>query len=102
MPVQPPSAETLERLAAANHIELTADELETFAAGAGAMLAGYARLDELPDERLPVRYPRADLVHRLTHLGRNRATDMFLELQRIFFTGAAPKFHPFAMAPPAA
>jgi amidase len=66
VPVQPPSAEALKRLAAANHIELTADELETFAAGAGAMLAGYARLDELPDERLPVRYPRADIGHRPT------------------------------------
>jgi amidase len=64
VPVQPPSAEALQRIAAAYHMELTEDELATFAAGAGAMLAGYARLDELPDEHLPVGYPRADLGHR--------------------------------------
>ena len=38
---------------------------------------------------------RADLVDRLTHLGRTRATDMFLDLRPMFFTGISPKFHPF-------
>jgi amidase len=64
VPVQPPSPDALQRIAAAYHMELTAEELETFAAVAGPALAGYSRLDELPDEHLPVRYPRADLGHR--------------------------------------
>ena len=61
MPVQPPSRDALKRIAAAYHMELTDEELETFAAAAGPALAGLTRLDELPDEQLPVRWPRADL-----------------------------------------
>ena len=45
---------------------LSDEELETFAAAAPATLAGFTRLDELPDEHLPVKYPRADLGHRPT------------------------------------
>jgi amidase len=62
--VQPPSRDALKRIAAAYHMELTDEELETFAAAAGPALAGLTRLDELPDEQLPVRWPRADLGHR--------------------------------------
>ena len=66
MPVQPPSRQELQRLAEQFHFTLSQDELETFAAAAPATLAGLGRLDELPDERLPVKYPRADLGYRPT------------------------------------
>ena len=64
MPVQPPSRAQLERIAAAYRMELTEDELDTFTAAAGPAMAGFTRLDELPDEHLPVKYPRADTGHR--------------------------------------
>jgi amidase len=64
VPVQPPSRQELERIAEQYHLALTAEELDTFSAAAPATLAGFSRLDELPDEHLPVRYPRADLGHR--------------------------------------
>jgi amidase len=66
VPVQPPSREELSRIAAEYHLELTEAELETFTALAGPTLAGFGRLDELPDEMLPVKYPRADAGHRPT------------------------------------
>ena len=66
MPVQPPSRQELQRLAAQFDLTLSDAELETFAAAAPATLAGFTRLDELPDEHLPVKYPRADLGHRPT------------------------------------
>jgi amidase len=66
VPVQPPSRQELERIAEQFHLKLSDDELETFAAAAPATLAGFTRLDELPDEHLPVKYPRADLGHRPT------------------------------------
>ena len=67
MPLQPPSREELQRIAREQfHFDLTDEELETFAAAAPATLAGYGRLDELPDEHLPVKYPRADTGHRPT------------------------------------
>jgi amidase len=45
-------------------MDLSDDELDAFVAAAGPALAGFARLDELADEHLPVRYPRADLGQR--------------------------------------
>src|SRR3954454_21075285 len=64
MPRQPPSREELQRTAREFRFELTEAELETVAAAAPLTLAAFTRLDELPDERLPVKYPRADLGHR--------------------------------------
>lgn len=64
MPVQPPTREQLEWLADAFHMTLSEEELEVFSAAAGPALAGFTRLDEYADERLPVKYPRADLGHR--------------------------------------
>ena len=64
MPVQPPTRQQLEWIADSLHMPLTDDELDTFTEIAGPTLAGFRRLDELPDERLPVKYPRADLGHR--------------------------------------
>jgi len=66
VPVQPPSRQELQRLAAQFDLTLSDDELETFAAAAPATLAGFTRLDELADEHLPVKYPRADLGRRPT------------------------------------
>jgi amidase len=64
MPVQPPTRQQLEWIADAYHMPLTEEELDTFAAMAGPLLEGFRRLDELPDEHLPVNYPRADFGHR--------------------------------------
>ena len=66
MPVQPPTRDQLERIAAVYRMQLTEDELATFAEAAGPTLAGFRRLDELPDEMLPVAYARADVGHRPT------------------------------------
>ena len=66
MPVQPPSSQELVRLAATFGLELSRDELETFTEVAGPALSVLGRLDELDDERLPVRYPREDTGHRPT------------------------------------
>jgi amidase len=64
MPVQPPTRQQLEWIADAYHMPLTEEELDTFAAAAGPALAGFRRLDELPDEMLPVKYPRTDRGRR--------------------------------------
>ena len=67
MPVQPPSRQELQRIAEQEFgFSLSDEELETFAAAAPGTIAGFTRLDELPDEHLPVKYPRADLGHRPT------------------------------------
>jgi len=66
MPVQPPTRAQLERIAAVYRMQLTEEELATFSEAAGPTLAGFRRLDELPDEILPVAYPRADAGHRPT------------------------------------
>src|ERR1700755_1270057 len=64
MPVQPPTRQQLEWIADALHMPLTEEELDVFAQAAGPALAGFRRLDELADEELPVKYPRADTRHR--------------------------------------
>jgi amidase len=66
VPVQPPSRQELQRIAREFHFDLSDEELDTFAAAAPVTLAGFRRLDELPDEHLPVKYPRADLGRRPT------------------------------------
>jgi len=64
MPVQPPTRQQLESIAAVYGMQLGEEELETFAGAAAATLAAFGRLDELPDEVLAVKYPRADPGHR--------------------------------------
>jgi amidase len=66
VPVQPPSRQELVRIAGTFGMELSDAELDTFSELAGPTLAGFTRLDELPDEILPVKYPRADVGHRPT------------------------------------
>ena len=64
MPVQPPTRQQLEWIADALHMQLTEDELDVFEAAIAASVGVFRRLDELPDERLPVKYPREDLGYR--------------------------------------
>src|SRR3954454_12412990 len=64
MPIQPPSRADVERIAQAFQLTLTEEELATFDATVAPTAAAYARLDELEDETLPVRYPRADRGRR--------------------------------------
>ncbi|MEA2227486.1 MAG: amidase [Solirubrobacteraceae bacterium] len=66
MPVQPPGPDELARIAREYNMELSAEELSAFAELAVPTLAGFGRIDELPDEVLPVKYPRADAGHRPT------------------------------------
>ena len=64
MPIQPPSRQQLEWIADAFHMTLTDEELDVFTEVGRARARGLSRLDELPDEQLPVKYARADLGHR--------------------------------------
>src|SRR4051812_15771678 len=64
MPVQPPTRQQLEWLADMFHLTLTEEELDVFEVAAGPTIGAMRRLDELPDEHLPVKYPRAELGHR--------------------------------------
>lgn len=64
MPIQPPSREELAQLASGFELHLSEDEIDAFFALAEPTAAGYARLDELEDETLPVKYARADPGHR--------------------------------------
>jgi amidase len=66
MPIQPPSRDELTEIASAFELHLTDEEVEAFYALVEPTAAGYARLDELEDETLPVRYARADVGHRPT------------------------------------
>jgi amidase len=64
VPVQPPSANELVRLAAQFGLDLEGTELEEMTALAAGMIASYRRLDELDAPPRPVKYPRLDVGHR--------------------------------------
>ena len=64
MPVQPPSASELVRIAAQFGLDLEGAELEELTALAAGMIASYRRLDELDAPPRPVKYPRLDPGHR--------------------------------------
>ncbi len=64
MPARPPRAEDLQRIAAANGFQLGPAELEEQLALITGAMAVYARLDELPDVSLPVKYARSPEGHR--------------------------------------
>src|SRR5947208_15598206 len=66
MPIQPPSREELVELASGFKLHLSEEEVDAFFALAEPTAAGYARLDELEDETLPVKYPRVDPGYRPT------------------------------------
>jgi amidase len=57
--MKPPSVDALKRIAVRFGLELTDDDLDTFATFAGSLKASYDRVEELAEERLPVRYPRS-------------------------------------------
>ncbi len=58
MPVKNPTLEELERIARSYHLNLTAQDLESFRRLMGPTIASYARLDQLTEPTLPVKYPR--------------------------------------------
>ena len=64
MPVQPPSASELVRLAAQFGFDLEGAELDELTTLAGGMIASYQRLDEMDAPPRPVKYPRLDTGHR--------------------------------------
>lgn len=59
MPPRKPSLEDLQQIAHQYHMELSAEDLASFRNLMSGILASYARLDQLPEPTLPVRYPRA-------------------------------------------
>src|SRR5437016_5437549 len=58
MPVQQPSLEALAQIAANYGFEIASDRLEKFRALIAQTLGSYARLDQLVEPTLPVKYPR--------------------------------------------
>src|SRR5438876_1238025 len=58
MPVQQPSLETLGRIASQYGFDIPHERLSTFQALIAQTLGSYARLDELVEPSLPVKYPR--------------------------------------------
>ena len=53
-----PTTQQLARIASSFNLNLTSEQLEHFRAMSAAAMAGYSRLDELPQPAAPVRYPR--------------------------------------------
>ena len=58
MPVRSPSLEHLSAIAEEYGLDLSEAELESFRRLMAPILASYARMDQLPEPALPVRYPR--------------------------------------------
>lgn len=59
MPVKNPTLDELERIARSYHLNLTAQDLESFRRLMGPTIASYARLDQLTEPTLPaIKYPR--------------------------------------------
>ena len=58
MPIQQPSLEELARIADQYGFNIPPDRLATFGGLIGHTLGSYARLDELVEPSLPVKYPR--------------------------------------------
>ncbi len=64
MPVEPPSRADVLRLAAVHDLPVTADTADEYAALVAGGLAATRRLDEMVEDDVPVRWPRADLGRR--------------------------------------
>ena len=58
MTVKQPTLGELADVAAAYHLDATAEDLESFRGLMAGVLASYARLDQLAEPSLPVKYPR--------------------------------------------
>jgi amidase len=59
MPVRKPSIEDLRKAAEAFHLTPTAEDLASFRGLTDGVIASLRRLDELPEPKLEVRYPRS-------------------------------------------
>ena len=59
MPVRQPTIDELARIAGAYGLTLTREDLESFSGLIAPLLESYARLDQLPEPTLPVKYPRS-------------------------------------------
>ncbi|MCH8087144.1 MAG: amidase [Chloroflexi bacterium] len=59
MPVRQPTIDDLARRAGAYGLTLTREDLESFSGLIAPLLESYARLDQLPEPTLPVKYPRS-------------------------------------------
>src|SRR5438876_1391718 len=59
MAVKTPTLDDLARIAASYSLSLAPQDLESFRGLMAGMLASYARLDELTEPMLPVKYPRS-------------------------------------------
>ena len=66
MPVNHPSAEELKRIAEDYGFDLTDEQIAAFTPVVAATIAPYARLDEMADTPLPVKYPRREIGYRPT------------------------------------
>jgi amidase len=66
MPARQPSRGEFARIAREYGFDLSEEELTCLTASAAGAMRSYARLDELPDTLLPVKYPRLDTGHRPT------------------------------------
>ena len=64
MSVKRPNQDALESISDYYGFDLSPEALEEFESAIAASMAVYDRLDELPDELLPVKYPRACVGHR--------------------------------------
>src|SRR5438132_2324236 len=59
MPVRNPSIDDLRRAAQAYHLDLSPEDLASFKGLAEGVIASCRRLDELPEPKLEVKYPRS-------------------------------------------
>jgi amidase len=59
MPVLPPSVNQLQEIAAFYGMHLTSEDAASFQGLMVGSIASYNRLDQLPEPKLPVKYPRA-------------------------------------------
>ena len=64
MPLRQPTPDDLKRLAEANHMELTANELEGFLETIPGLFDSYEILDRLPEPKAPLKYPDRELGAR--------------------------------------
>ncbi len=59
MPVKQPNIDELARIAGIYGLSPTREDLESFRGLIDPILESYARIDQLPEPALPVKYPRS-------------------------------------------
>ena len=60
MAIRRPTGQDLRRLAAANHFDISDDEMAAFQAMIPGLFSSYDALAQMPEERAPLRYPGRD------------------------------------------